>query len=164
MPEPTQSPPSYFDPPSFDPPSFDFGLDEAGSADLPIYTRRVPPPPREQRHREPKEFPFKLTRKGKLCAVLTMLGDHASSTTMPSILEGSDVAGSVKLTLESGDAIQAVVISVGIIPLNADSLELKRLRLGKGSDYYRRGSWRTVHFPRPHEDPLVTDNGRSQES
>jgi hypothetical protein len=91
-------------------------LPESETSDLPIYTRRPTPPPQARTARQPsKGFTVELSRKGKAWAVLTMLGDPASSNSVPTILEDSDIAGSVKLTLDSRDAIQSVVVSVSFI-------------------------------------------------
>lgn len=60
-----------------------------------------------------KEFTYDLLNKsGKAWAVLSLLGDTEYSRTVPAFVEGANVAGEVRLELESGDPIQSVVISV----------------------------------------------------
>ncbi|KAE9405200.1 hypothetical protein BT96DRAFT_877009 [Gymnopus androsaceus JB14] len=58
-----------------------------------------------------KEFTYDLKSKSSL-ASLVLYGDHLLSKQLPTFLEGSKVEGLVKLNLESGESINAVVISI----------------------------------------------------
>ena len=85
-------------------------------SELPLYTGPLTvPPPTQTRQREPKEFNYELTSwKGKPWAILTVLGDPVLSKQLPWFMEGRNIVGSVKLSLESRDPIQAVSISVSV--------------------------------------------------
>ncbi|KAJ7031300.1 hypothetical protein C8F04DRAFT_701302 [Mycena alexandri] len=53
-----------------------------------------------------------LNKSGKPWATLSLLGDAEHSKTVPVFVEGSPVTGEVRLDLESGDAIHAVLLSL----------------------------------------------------
>ncbi|KAF8896104.1 hypothetical protein BD779DRAFT_1667956 [Infundibulicybe gibba] len=65
-----------------------------------------------RRRAEMKEFEYTLVRKGKSWVTLTVLGYENLSSHIPTIVEGSSLAGSLKLALESADTIQGVTISI----------------------------------------------------
>ncbi|KAJ6498815.1 hypothetical protein C8R45DRAFT_897469 [Mycena sanguinolenta] len=102
------------------PPSYDgFGEEalinssHAAPSDLPVYTRRQTPPPPAQIEREPKEFTYEIkNRGGTPWATLTVQGDPRLTKAIPTIMEGSDLVGSVKLALRSAEAIQAVCVLI----------------------------------------------------
>lgn len=103
-------------PPAYSSDSLDALISQTEAPELPTYTCRSTPPPWTQAGRQPhKEFTTELSRKGKTWAVLTMLAD-ATLSGIPTILEGSDVIGSVKLKLDKDDGIHSVIVSVSIIP------------------------------------------------
>lgn len=82
------------------------------ASELPSYERRPTPPPQLGRQAQ-KEFTAELTRKGKPWAVFTLLANASLSTAIPTILEGSDITGSVKLDIgDKDDGIQSIVVSV----------------------------------------------------
>lgn len=100
-------------PPAYSSDSLDALISQTEAPELPTYTRQSTPPPRTQAGRQPhKEFTTELSKKGKPWAVLTMLADATLSGTIPTILEGSDVIGSVKLKLDKDDGIHSVIVSV----------------------------------------------------
>ncbi|TFK40192.1 hypothetical protein BDQ12DRAFT_680492 [Crucibulum laeve] len=94
-------------------------------SELPAYTGRSPPTLRRQSSESPKEFTYELTRKSKAWATLTLQADDRLSKTIPTFVEGSNIAGTVKLQLpEDGDAIQTVTVSLrGLIISGANSGE-----------------------------------------
>ncbi|KAJ7261798.1 hypothetical protein B0H12DRAFT_1322015 [Mycena haematopus] len=67
-----------------------------------------PPPSRQL-----KEYTFDLFNKsGKPWATLFLRGDAEHSKSVPAFVEGTPVAGEVRLDLESGEAIHAVILSI----------------------------------------------------
>ncbi|KAJ7707529.1 hypothetical protein B0H17DRAFT_520623 [Mycena rosella] len=64
--------------------------------------------------REQKEYTYDLFNKaaGKPWATLSLLGDAEYSKSIPAFVEGSPVTGEVRLDLESGDGIHAVLFSI----------------------------------------------------
>jgi hypothetical protein len=103
------------------PPSYDgFGYEalisssHAAPSDLPVYTRRpTPPPALAPVEREAKEFTYEAkNRGGTPWATLTVKGDPRLTKAIPTVMQGSDLVGSVKLALRSAEAIQAVCILV----------------------------------------------------
>ncbi|KAJ7267630.1 hypothetical protein B0H12DRAFT_1098057 [Mycena haematopus] len=103
------------------PPSYDgFGYEalisssHGAPSDLPLYTRRpTPPPPAARVERQPKEFTYELkNRAGTPWATLTVQGDPRLTKVIPTVMEGSDLVGSVRLALRSAEAIQAVCILI----------------------------------------------------
>jgi hypothetical protein len=69
--------------------------------------------PPVQEDRKLKEFNYDLfSKSGKPWATLVLRGDAEHSRGVPAFLEGSLVTGEVRLNLESGDAIHAVLLSV----------------------------------------------------
>ncbi|KAF7376565.1 hypothetical protein MSAN_00072800 [Mycena sanguinolenta] len=102
------------------PPSYDGFGDEAlinsshaALSDLPVYTRRPTPPPAAQVNREPKEFTYEIkNRGGTPWATLTVHGDPRLTKAIPTIMEGSNLVGSVKLALRSAEAIQAICVLI----------------------------------------------------
>ncbi|KAJ7933781.1 hypothetical protein B0H13DRAFT_1951935 [Mycena leptocephala] len=104
-----------------EPPSYDgFGFEalisssHGAPSDLPVYTRRPTPPPIvSQVEREPKEFLYHIkNRSGNPWATLTVQGDPRLTKLIPTITQGSNLNGSVQLSLRSPEAIQAVCILV----------------------------------------------------
>ncbi|KAJ7455296.1 hypothetical protein B0H11DRAFT_2067547 [Mycena galericulata] len=74
-----------------------------------IETPPSPPPP----VRTLKEYTYDLLNKSaKPWATLVLLGDAEHSRSVPAILEGSPVTGEIRLDLDSGDAIHAVLLSI----------------------------------------------------
>lgn len=62
---------------------------------------------------DPKEYTYEIRNyRSKPWAILTLLADPRLSRTTPTFLEGSNIAGSVKLSLSSRDRIESVVIFV----------------------------------------------------
>ncbi|KAJ7170803.1 hypothetical protein C8R43DRAFT_944646 [Mycena crocata] len=60
-----------------------------------------------------KEYTYDLLNKSeKPWATLELLGDTEYSKNIPAFLEGSPITGEVRLHLETGDAIHAVIISI----------------------------------------------------
>ncbi|KAJ7879617.1 hypothetical protein B0H14DRAFT_2709470 [Mycena olivaceomarginata] len=103
------------------PPSYDgFGYEalisssHAAPSDLPVYTRRpTPPPALAPVEREAKEFTYEAkNRGGTPWATLTVKGDPRLTKAIPTVMQGSDLVGSVKLALRSAEAIQAVCILI----------------------------------------------------
>ncbi|KAJ7784457.1 hypothetical protein B0H16DRAFT_1492564 [Mycena metata] len=100
------------------PPSYDGSGHEAlissshGDSELPLYTGRRTPPPHPV-VREPQEFTHEIkTRGGVPWATLTIQGDSRLTKAVPTITEGSNLDGSVKLALRSVETIQAVCILI----------------------------------------------------
>ncbi|KAF9466645.1 hypothetical protein BDZ94DRAFT_187800 [Collybia nuda] len=100
-------------PPAYSSDSLDALYSEPDTSELPSYTRRPTPPSstRSSSHVY-KEFTTELSRKGQPWAVLTVLADGALSASLPTILEGSSVTGSVKLNLDKKDGIHSVIVYV----------------------------------------------------
>lgn len=105
-----------------EPPSYDGFSDEAlltsshgAQSDLPAYTRR-PTPPRSASYvnRAPKEFRYEIkNRGGNPWAVFIVQGNPVlSRAIMPTIAQGANLIGSVKLDLRTPETIQAVCILV----------------------------------------------------
>ncbi|KAF7368302.1 hypothetical protein MVEN_00151500 [Mycena venus] len=89
----------------------------APERELPAYTRRPTPPPAvaQVQARLPKEFTYQIKTRGRnpsAWATLTVHGDPRLSKVGPTVTEGSNVAGEVKLTLRSPETIQAVCILI----------------------------------------------------
>ncbi|KAJ7049698.1 hypothetical protein C8F01DRAFT_1001673 [Mycena amicta] len=104
---------------NIEPPSYDgFGFEALvrssnGASDLPAYTRRPTPPLVAPASREPRDFTRHLkNHSGVSWGSLTVQGDPRLTKSVPTILEGSDVVGSVQLTLKTTQAIQAVCVNV----------------------------------------------------
>ncbi|KAJ7757430.1 hypothetical protein B0H14DRAFT_2976612 [Mycena olivaceomarginata] len=100
--------------PSYDGSGNETLLSPGDEGELPAYTRRPTPPPALQAS-IPKEFTYEIGGKylnGAPWAILTVQGDPRLSKASPTIIQGSNVAGSVKLALRSPEAIQAVCILV----------------------------------------------------
>ncbi|KAJ7467198.1 hypothetical protein FB451DRAFT_1137875 [Mycena latifolia] len=125
---------------TIEPPSYDgFGFEalvvssNADHSDLPVYTRRpTPPPTGPQVERVPKEFAFEIKTRGRAWAKLVVHGDARLTKSLPTIIEGSNVAGSVTLNLPTTETIQAVCILIkgeivsGTVPVTHTSfLETK---------------------------------------
>lgn len=113
---------------TIEPPSYDgFGYEalisstHASPTDLPIYTRRqTPPPPIAPVERE-KEFTYHIKNLGgNSWATLTVQGDARLTKLNPTIRQGSDLVGNVKLNLRSAEAIQAVCIFVSTLALSVN--------------------------------------------
>jgi hypothetical protein len=104
-----------------EPPSYDGFTPEAlvssshgAQSDLPEYTRRPTPPPAEA-IREPKEFSYEIkNRSGTPWAIFSVQGDPMLSKVMPTVAQGSNMVGSVKLDLPSPETIQAICILVSL--------------------------------------------------
>ncbi|KAK7005954.1 hypothetical protein R3P38DRAFT_3040562 [Favolaschia claudopus] len=109
---------------ALEPPSYDgFGYQalinssQAATSDLPVYSRRPSPPPptANQVEREPREFVYEAKTRlggGVPWATLTVQGDPRLTRVIPTITEGSNLVGSVKLALRSPEAIQAICILI----------------------------------------------------
>jgi hypothetical protein len=100
--------------PSYDGSGNETLLSPGDEGELPAYTRRPTPPPALQAS-IPKEFTYEIGGKylnGAPWAILTVQGDPRLSKASPTIIQGSNVAGSVNLALRSPEAIQAVCILV----------------------------------------------------
>ncbi|KAF7315911.1 hypothetical protein MIND_00107700 [Mycena indigotica] len=99
------------EPPSYDGFNFEaFVRSSNGASDLPAYTRRPTPPPTT---REPRNFTFQLkNRSGVSWGSITIQGDPRLTKLLPTILEGSELTGSVQLKLRTTQAIQAVCVIV----------------------------------------------------
>ncbi|KAJ6594429.1 hypothetical protein B0H19DRAFT_1095463 [Mycena capillaripes] len=105
---------------TIEPPSYDgFGYEalisssHASPTDLPVYSRRPTlPPPMAPVARE-KEFTYHIKiLSGNPWATLTVQGDARLTKLNPTIRQGSNLIGNVKLNLRSTEAIQAVCILV----------------------------------------------------
>ncbi|KAJ7661671.1 hypothetical protein B0H17DRAFT_1094182 [Mycena rosella] len=105
---------------TIEPPSYDgYGFEalvvsaNADHADLPAYTRRpTPPPAAAQVEREPKKFVYEIKTRGRSWATLVVHGDARLGSGVPTVTEGSNLVGSVKLSLQSTETIQAVCIMI----------------------------------------------------
>ncbi|KAJ7234929.1 hypothetical protein C8J57DRAFT_1195182 [Mycena rebaudengoi] len=87
---------------------------DGASSEPPAYDRRLTPPPIAIQLRELREFTSEIpTGNGTPWAILTIQGDRRLSKTMPTVLEGSNLVGSVKFLLQSSESIHAVCILVG---------------------------------------------------
>ena len=95
------------EPPSYD----DHDRSEAPevSSGLPAYTRRPTPP---QVDREPKKFSYEIKNQAGPWAKLVIQGDARLSKTIPTVIEGSNLVGSVTLTLQKEETMQSVFILV----------------------------------------------------
>ncbi len=93
------------------PPPFESAPAAEVDGDLPSYTS--PRSPTGTRDRARSEHQFTLTDKtGKAWAVWTLLSDARSPAQMPLFIEGSTIAGSLKLHLDEPDGIEAIDITV----------------------------------------------------
>lgn len=100
-------------PPAYSTDSVHASFPEPETLEPPTYTPRLELPHLTQTGRQPrKEFTGNLSKKGIPWAVLTILGDTSLSPSIPTILEGSDIVGSVKLNLDKEDGIHSVVVLV----------------------------------------------------
>ncbi|KAJ7141279.1 hypothetical protein C8R44DRAFT_763116 [Mycena epipterygia] len=122
------------EPPSYDGYGFESLVASSHGSDLPAYTRRPTPPPRAAPvERELKKFPYEIkTRGGLAWATFLIHGDPRLTKAMPTIMEGSNLVGSVTLNLQTVETIQAICILIkgdivsGSIPLTRTSfLEVK---------------------------------------
>ncbi|KAJ6629497.1 hypothetical protein B0H10DRAFT_1868027 [Mycena sp. CBHHK59/15] len=125
------------EPPSYDDHGFEalaISSNERQS-DLPAYSRRpTPPPAAAPVEREPRVFSYQITnRGGKPLAAMAINGDPRLTKVIPTILAGSNVTGSVSLTLQSGDPIQEVCLVLkgeivnGDVPIQRTAfVELKK--------------------------------------
>jgi hypothetical protein len=87
---------------------------DGASSEPPAYDRRLTPPPIAIQLRELREFTSEIpTGNGTPWAILTIQGDRRLSKTMPTVLEGSNLVGSVKFLLQSSESFHAVCILVG---------------------------------------------------
>jgi hypothetical protein len=111
-------------------------------SEIPAASRPTPPSP------ELKEFTYELLNKSnKPWATLSLLGDAEHSKTIAAFVEGSPVTGEVRLDLESGDAIHAVVLSVRPDTSCSKTRPLTRVgRTDKGPSYNWVYSQRDGHF------------------
>lgn len=115
----TMHPPSYEgSAPSYDGSALESLLHSSQSDELPVYSgRRSPPLPVVQANAEPQKFSYDIkNRSGKPWATLVVHGDPRLAKTIPTVVAGSNLTGSVSLTLQTGEAIQAVAVSVSILP------------------------------------------------
>ncbi|KAF7368299.1 hypothetical protein MVEN_00151100 [Mycena venus] len=95
---------------AMEPPSY-----PSHEGELPAYTRRpTPPPTAAVLASEPREFTYEIKARGSSTpwAILLVQGDPRLSKGGPTITQGSNLAGSVKLALRSAEAIQAVCILI----------------------------------------------------
>nr|GAT55849.1 predicted protein [Mycena chlorophos] len=99
-----------------EPPSYDgFGLEALvrssnGASDLPAYTRRPTPPPVAAAP-EPREFTYHLkNRSGVAWGSITVQGNPRLTKLYPTIMEGSNIAGTVQLRLQKPEGMQAVCV------------------------------------------------------
>ncbi|KAF7338991.1 hypothetical protein MVEN_01975300 [Mycena venus] len=85
---------------------------DGASSEPPAYDRRLTPPIAIQLG-ELREFTSEIpTGDGIPWAILTISGDRRLSKTMPIVLEGSNLVGSVKFLLQSSESIHAVCILI----------------------------------------------------
>ncbi|KAJ7875843.1 hypothetical protein B0H13DRAFT_2347914 [Mycena leptocephala] len=83
------------------------------SSEPPAYDGRLTPVPIAIQLSEPREFTSEIpTGDGTPWAILTIQGDRRLSKTMPTVLEGSNLVGSVKFLLQSSESIHAVCILI----------------------------------------------------
>ncbi|KAJ7244856.1 hypothetical protein C8J57DRAFT_762840 [Mycena rebaudengoi] len=84
------------------------------SDELPVYSgRRSPPSPVARANAEPQKFSYDIkNRSRKPWAILVVHGDPRLGKTIPTVVAGSNLMGSVSLTLQIGETIQAVAVSV----------------------------------------------------
>ncbi|KAF7338993.1 hypothetical protein MVEN_01975500 [Mycena venus] len=83
------------------------------SSEPPAYDRGLTPPPIAIQLGEVREFTSEIqTGDGTPWAILTIQGDRRLSKTMPTVLEGSNLVGSVKFLLESSESIHAICILI----------------------------------------------------
>ncbi|KAJ7244111.1 hypothetical protein C8J57DRAFT_1083228 [Mycena rebaudengoi] len=105
-------------PPSYEgaAPSYEsLALQSLGQSDeLPVYSgRRSPPSPVAQANTEPQKFSYDIkNRSRKPWAILVVHGDPRLGKTIPTVVVGSNLTGSVSLALQTRETIQAVVVSV----------------------------------------------------
>ncbi|KAF8125389.1 hypothetical protein K438DRAFT_1892042 [Mycena galopus ATCC 62051] len=86
---------------------------DGGSSEPPSYDRRLTPPPTAIQLVELREFTSEIpTRDGTPWAISTIQGDRRLSKTMPTVLEGSNLVGSVKFLLQRSESIHAVCILI----------------------------------------------------
>lgn len=108
-------PPLYQHPFEFSDLEFSSYRDDANN-DLPAYTRRPTSRSTIQSRHEPTEFTYDLrTTKERPWVSMTVLGNKNLSKRIPSIMEGTDITGSVKLSLEKEKSVNAVNISVHLV-------------------------------------------------
>lgn len=120
-------------PPAYSPDSVHASFLESEPLEPPTYTPRPVLSHLTQTANQPrKEFTANLSKKGIPWAVLTMLGNPGLSPSIPTILEGSDIVGSVKLNLDKEDGIHSVVVLVSC-EYNLSVLKLITSRLKAGS-------------------------------
>ncbi|KAJ7784473.1 hypothetical protein B0H16DRAFT_1492632 [Mycena metata] len=103
---------------AIEPPAYDgFGYEALissshGDSELPVYTGRRAPPPQPV-VREPQEFTHEIKARGGVpWATLTIQSDPRLTKAVPTITEGSNLDGSVKLALRSVETIQAVCVLI----------------------------------------------------
>ncbi|KAJ7917854.1 hypothetical protein B0H13DRAFT_1869894 [Mycena leptocephala] len=83
------------------------------SSEPPAYDGRLTPVPIAIQLSELREFTSEIpTGDGTPWAILTIQGDRRLSKTMPTVLEGSNLVGSVKFLLQSSESIHAVCILI----------------------------------------------------
>lgn len=109
-----------------EPPSYDglgsLVISRVEQSDLPAYTPGPTAPPAAA---QPREFTHEIkNRDGSPRATLLIHGDARLSKDIPTVPEGSDLVGSVMLSLQSPETIQAVCILVSRLVL--EEINLKR--------------------------------------
>ncbi|KAJ7244114.1 hypothetical protein C8J57DRAFT_1141905, partial [Mycena rebaudengoi] len=118
MADPILSQPTAMSPPSYEgaAPSYEgSALQSLGQPDeLPVYSgQRSPPSPVAQANAEPQKFSYDIKNHSrKPWAILVVHGDPRLSKTIPTVVVGSNLTGSVSLALQTKETIQAVVVSV----------------------------------------------------
>ncbi|KAJ7507137.1 hypothetical protein B0H11DRAFT_1970392 [Mycena galericulata] len=143
-----------------EPPSYDgYGFESlvissnADDSDLPVYQRRPTPPPRPaQAELEPRKFTYELKNRGKTpWATLFIHGDpRFNNRIIPTVLEGSNLDGSVTLNLQSPETIQAVCILIkgeivsGSAPMTRTAFLESRHELWSAAEGDPRASENTV--------------------
>jgi hypothetical protein len=115
MADPILSQPTAMNPPSYE----GSALQSLGQSDeLPVYSgRRSPPSPVAQANAEPQKFSYDIKNHSrKPWAILVVHGDPRLGKTIPTVVVGSNLTGSVSLALETRETIQAVTVSVSTRP------------------------------------------------
>ncbi|KAJ7244096.1 hypothetical protein C8J57DRAFT_1083395 [Mycena rebaudengoi] len=111
-------------PPSYEgaAPSYEgSALQSLGQSDeLPVYSgRRSPPSPVAQANAEPQKFSYDIKNHSrKPWAILVVHGDPRLGKTIPTVVVGSNLTGSVSLALQTRETIQAVTVSAEIIMMS----------------------------------------------
>ncbi|KAJ7244091.1 hypothetical protein C8J57DRAFT_1191615 [Mycena rebaudengoi] len=118
MADPILSQPTAMNPPSYEgaAPSYEGSalLSLGWSDELPVYSgQRSPPSPVAQANAEPQKFSYDIkNRSRKPWAILVVHGDPRLGKTIPTVVVGSNLTGSVSLALQTRETIQAVTVSV----------------------------------------------------